>query len=409
MKILQLAPRMPYPLTDGGAIGIYNITKALAELGHHVTLVTYPLDTPEQTAEAIRDLSRFATVRLVSKPLPPRWKVLLRTIFGGAYPIERRMMPEMFELLKNVVEREQFDIVHVDHAHMGKYGLWLKKQFKLPIILREHNFESIIYERFAATEKNPLKRFVASVHGKRLRIQETQFLKEFDGVAAISEEDLKLMVEVAPDSLYRVIPAGVATEYFKPTDVSVQEDSILWVGSFDWDPNFDAMRHFLESIFPLILERRPNTILTVVGSGERRVLPLAARFGNSVQILGRVPDVRDYLALAAVLVVPLRIGGGMRVKLLEFFAAGKAVVSSSIGAEGNEGNDGEHLLICDTDASFAEAVLELLEDRSARQSLGSAAHELAISRYGSERIAKAFTALYEEVLVREGCYPTDRV
>src|SRR5579872_5857270 len=116
MTILQLTPRMPYPLTDGGAIGIYNITKSLAELGHKITLVTFPLNDESETREAASELSKFAKVEMVSKPLPARWKVLAQTMFRGAYPIERRMMPEMFALLKQILERERFDIVHVDHA-----------------------------------------------------------------------------------------------------------------------------------------------------------------------------------------------------------------------------------------------------------------------------------------------------
>ncbi len=151
MTILQLAPRMPYPLTDGGAIGIFNITKSLAELGHEITLVTFPLDDAEETREAVAAISKYAKVEMVSKPLPARWKVLARTVLQGAYPIERRMMPEMFELLQGILERQRFDVVHVDHAHMGKYGLWIKREYGLPIVLREHNFESLIYERFART------------------------------------------------------------------------------------------------------------------------------------------------------------------------------------------------------------------------------------------------------------------
>jgi glycosyltransferase involved in cell wall biosynthesis len=397
---------MPYPLADGGAVGIYNITKSLAALGHEITLVTYPLDTSTETDEAVNDISRFAKVRLVSKPLPPRWRVLLRTVFRGAYPIERRMMPEMFDLLDQIVKSEQFDIVHVDHAHMGRYGLWLKARFGLPIVLREHNFESQIYERFARTEKNLLKRLVARIHGKRLKREEIRFLNEFDAVAAISDEDLKLMKEVAPTSQFAVIPAGVDTEHFRPSDGPVEENSILSIGTFAWDPNFDAMRYFLQSIFPKILRMRPETILTMVGAEEERIRPFAAPFGNSVRLLGQVPDVRDYLARSAVLVVPLRIGGGMRVKLLEFFASGKAVVSTSVGAEGNLARHGAEISIADTPEAFASAVLQLLADMELRQSLGRSARCLVEERYAWSGIARAFEHFYGSVLADRNNVPT---
>ncbi len=388
---------MPYPLTDGGAIGIYNITKSLAKRGHEITLVTYPLDTDAETQLAIRELSQFAKVVTTSKPLPPRWRVLLSTLFRGAYPIERRITPEMFELLDRTVRAEQFDLVHVDHAHMGRYGLWLIEKFGLPIVLREHNFEAQIYQRFAETESNPLKKFLARIHGARLREEEISFLKAFDAIAPISDEDLRLMREVAPNARYRVIPAGVDTDYFQPSVFEVVPETILSVGSFAWDPNFDAMKYFLREVFPLVLAKRPNARLQIIGACGERILPFAAPFGKSVQVLGLVPDIRDYLSRSAVLVVPLRIGGGMRLKLLEFFAAGKAVVSTSIGAEGNLAADGVHLLIRNGKDAFAAGILELLKNPDLRASLGKSARDLVTTEYSWDRIASEFESLYEEV------------
>ncbi|MFI5200837.1 MAG: glycosyltransferase family 4 protein [Candidatus Kapaibacterium sp.] len=397
MTILQLTPRMPYPLTDGGAIGIYNITKSLAELGHKITLVTFPLEDEVETREAVEAISKYAKVEMVSKPLPARWKVLLRTTFRGAYPIERRMMPEMFALLKQLMAREKFDIVHVDHAHMGKYGLWLKQEYSLPIVLREHNFEALIYERFSKTEPNPIKAFIARIHGKRLKRQEVEFLKHFDAIAAITQDDAKIMRNYAPDANIHIIPAGVDTEYFRPTTQPEDPDKLLWVGSLEWDPNYDAVRYFLTEIFPLVLDRRPTTKFDVIGTDSDRVRKLTAGFGNRVRLLGRVPDVRDFLAHSAVLVVPLRIGGGMRLKLLDFFAAGKASVATSIAAEGNIAQHGRELLIADTPESFAGGVLELLSNEELRRALGTSGRELVMREYSWKKIAKDLTGLYESV------------
>lgn len=395
MTILQLAPRMPYPLTDGGAIGIFNITKSLAELGHEITLVTFPLDDAEETREAVAAISKYAKVEMVSKPLPARWKVLARTVLQGAYPIERRMMPEMFELLQGILERQRFDVVHVDHAHMGKYGLWIKREYGLPIVLREHNFESLIYERFARTGPNPMKRIVARMHGRRLKQEEITFLKNFDAISAITEEDAKMMRELVPRANIRVIPAGVDTDYFRPSDIPEDPDQILWVGSLAWDPNYDAVRYFLTSIFPLILERRPSARFDIIGTDSGRIRKFASKFGESVRILGRLPDVRDFLARSAVLVVPLRIGGGMRLKLLDFFASGKAVVATTIAAEGNLAQDGRELIIADRPATFADSVLGLLSNPDKRGRLASSARELATKEYSWKKIGEDFTRLYE--------------
>jgi glycosyltransferase involved in cell wall biosynthesis len=398
MRILQLTSRMPWPLTDGGTIGICNITRSLAELGHSITLVTYPLDDSTATTEATVALSKFAKIEMVSKPLPARWKVLIRTVFRGAYPIERRMMPEMFRLLKHIMEREKFDIVHVDQSHMGNYGLWLKRKYGIPIVLREHNFEAMIYERFAQTETNPIKSFLARMHGKRLKREEIRFLTNFDAVAAISSEDVAAMKQVAPKGNYSIIPAGVDTNYFHPTNAEVDPNSIISLGTLASEQNYDATRFFLDAIFPLILAKLPSAILHIIGSSEQRILPFAKRFGSSVKVYGLVPDVRDYLARSAVLVVPLRIGGGMRLKLLEAFASGKAIVSTSIGAEGNKARNGTHLLIRDGAESFADGVGELLSNAELRSSIGLNARELAVSSYGWNRIVGEFANLYDQLL-----------
>ncbi len=398
MNILQLTPRMPWPLTDGGAIAVYNITKSLSDLGHEVTLLTYPLDSPQETEEAVRELSKYAKVHLVSKPLPPRWLVLARTMLRGAYPIDRRMTAEMFTLVRSVVEREKFDIAHIDHAHMGRYGLWIKETFGLPIVLRENNFESMIYERFAETETNPIKSFLARTHGKRLKLEEARFFRNFDAVAAISTEDVAAMKEVAPDGNFKIIPAGVDTNYFHPTDTPEDPNSIISLGTLSWDPNYDATRFFLDAIFPIILSKRPSTIFHIVGAAEGRILPYVKHFRNSVQIHGRVPDVRDYLARSAVLVVPLRIGGGMRLKLLEGFSSGKAIVSTSIGAEGNMARNGTHLLIRDGAEAFATGVVELLSNAELRRRLGESARKLVMEAYSWEKIGMDFIALYRSLL-----------
>ena len=398
MRILQLAPRLPYPLTDGGAIGIYKPTEAIARLGHEITFVTYPDRDPAITKEAIEKFSKFCKIELVDRPLPSRNATLLRTVFSGAYPIERRMMPEMFELLEKLLSKNTYDLVHLDASHMGKYGIWIKERFGLPVILRQHNFETLIYKRFAANAKNQIAKIVASIHAKRMLTEETRFLNGVDGVISITSEDDSLMRKLAPNVKFWIIPAGVDIEYFTPQPVEFEENNILWVGGMDWDPNRDAVEFFAKEIFPLIVERLPYCSFTIVGNGTESLTALASKSNGKIRLLGRVPDIRTELAKAKVLVCPLRVGGGMRLKLLDFFAAGKAIVSTHIGAEGNLGKEGEHLLLRDDPKSFAEAVISILEDSVLRKRLGVNARKLAEEKYSWQSIAGEFKNVYEEVL-----------
>jgi polysaccharide biosynthesis protein PslH len=398
VKILQIAPRLPYPLTDGGAVGIFKATEATAKAGADITFVTYPEPNADITRAGVKRIGEFAKVHLVNKPLPPRYLTLAKTIFRGAYPIERRMMPEMFALLRSLVESEHFDLVHVDHAHMGKYALWLKKEYGLPFMLREHNFECLIYERFAAVQRDPLKKAVASIHGKRLRREELRFIREAEHVAPITEQDLELMRASAPDQEYTVIPAGVDVDYFRPSDEALVDPKLLlWVGGMGWDPNREAIDYFLREIWPALKQSDPAIRLELVGEGTDR-LP---SFPNGVTGHGRVTDIRPYLSQASALVVPLRVGGGMRLKILDFLAAGKAVISTSIGAEGNMAGSGEHLLLADNPEAFSRAIREVLSSPELRTGLGAAGRDLVENHYAWEKIGQAFLGLYQAVLERK--------
>jgi glycosyltransferase involved in cell wall biosynthesis len=398
LRILQLAPRLPYPLTDGGAIGIYKPTEAVAQLGHEITFVTFPDNDSSMTEEAVRKLSQFCRVKLVSRPLPSRNVTLLRTIFSGAYPIERRMMPEMYKLLEQIISDGSFDIVHIDGAQMGKYGLWMKERFGLPVVLREHNFETLIYRRFSENAKNPLAKIITAIQSKRVYQEETTFLAGMDGIVAISSEDQRLMAEAVPKGKYRIVPAGVDVNYFHPQPHEMEEDSILWIGGMDWEPNKDAVEFFVKEIFPLIVERFPYTTFDIAGKGTESLSSLASVPNGRIRLHGRVPDVRTLIAKAKVVICPLRVGGGMRLKLLDFFASGKALVSTRIGAEGNRGEDNRHFMLRDDPRSFAEAVKILLDNNELRYTLGRNARKLAEEMYSWHSIARQFERVYEEVL-----------
>jgi len=398
VKILQLAPRFPFPLIDGGAVGIYKITEGIARLGHEVVFLSYPHEDPEITKKGIEALSQFATVKLVQKPLPNRYKVLLKSLFHGAYPIQRRVSSEMFTLLEKTIEEFKPDLIHVDHSHMAPYVSWIKDRYNLPIVLRQHNYENLIYRRYASVQTNPLKRWTANLHGKRLYKYEVKLLHQVDRVVAISEEDKRLMLADAPGAKFDIIPAGVDTRYFQPSAPELEDPTaITWIGGIDWDPNKDAVLFFLNEIFPKVLAKNPQATFNIIGASTEALRPAASEFGEKVKIFGRVPDIREYLAKSTVLIVPLRIGGGMRLKILDFFAAGKAVVSTSIGAEGNLAKDAVHLLLRDSAEDFAEGVAWFLADRNRRQEFALRARTLVEEKYSWERIAQEFDRVYVSV------------
>jgi polysaccharide biosynthesis protein PslH len=400
LRILQLSPRLPYPLMDGGVISVYRLAESTAKLGEQITFVTYPDRDPALNAEARSAIEPIMRLELVSKPMPSRKAMLLRTMFRGAYPIERRMMPEMYALIEKLIEEQQYDIVHIDHAHMGKYGLWIKERFGLPVILREHNYETLIYQRYAKNERNPFKKFVARMHGRRLKKEEFRFIRGLDATSPITPEDEALMRIGVPDAWYETVPAGVDDEYFSPRSAQEDPATIMWVGGMNWAPNKDAVYYFAREVFPLVRKRYPNARFEVVGVKTETLEDLKKELGDAIALHGRVDDIRPYVERATVMICPLRVGGGMRLKLLDFFAMGKAVVSTSIGAEGNIACNDMHILIRDTPQDFAEGLMRLIDSPQERKRLGAHARQLVENEYSWESVGRRFIELYRKVIER---------
>jgi glycosyltransferase involved in cell wall biosynthesis len=218
---------------------------------------------------------------------------------------------------------------------------------------------------------------------------EARALARFDGVLAVSNADRDTFTRLYPGAIRQpvhVVPTGVDTDYFTPQRSSPDSRGLVFTGSMDWLPNEDAMTFFCRDVLPLVRAAEPAASLTIVGRTPTGAVSALAS-GDAVRVTGRVEDVRPYMQEAAVYVVPLRIGGGTRLKIFEAMAMGKAVVSTTVGAEGLPIQNGEHLLLADTPAAFASAVIDLLRNPARRVQLGSAARTLVVDRYDWSAVA----------------------
>jgi glycosyltransferase involved in cell wall biosynthesis len=260
-----------------------------------------------------------------------------------------------------------------------------------PCVLFQHNVESMIWERHAAVAASPLRRAYLRRQWHRMLAFERHQCRQFDHVVAVSPEDAEWFARAYGVRNVTSVPTGVDTDYFQPADHGPQDPhALVFTGSMDWMPNGDAMQFFADDVLPGIAAELPDVTLSIVGrKPSPAVRALAARHPR-LSVTGTVPDVRPYLARARVFVVPLRIGGGTRLKIYEAMAMGKAIVSTSIGAEGLPVRHGEHLLIADTPAAFAAAVLRLLRDPEEAAALGVRAAQLVRSRFGWRQAAECF-------------------
>jgi len=266
-------------------------------------------------------------------------------------------------------------------------------------VLFQHNVESALWQRLAASESNPVRRLAYTIEAGKMARYERETIRKFHNVIAVSDHDRQQMLAMDPSCSITVVPTGVDTEKYTVAPASAADSAkIVFLGSMDWEPNIDAVVYFCRDILPAIRAQFPAVRFQIVGRNPHaRVRELAS---DGIEITGTVPEVGAYLRPATAVVVPLRAGGGTRLKIFEAMATGKAVVSTSIGAEGLNVQNGRDLILADDAKSFAEAVNLLLGNAGLRRHYEEAATKLA-AQYDWSKIALQFASALEDACRRE--------
>ncbi|HEX6178953.1 MAG TPA: glycosyltransferase family 4 protein, partial [Thermoanaerobaculia bacterium] len=267
----------------------------------------------------------------------------------------------------------------------------------MPVVLFEHNVEHLIWKRLATHELRPIHRVLLNIEAWKMRRREAIACRQADLTIAVSDTDADRLREISPAARLVSTATGVDTDYFLPAGAPASDHSLVFTGSLDWFPNEDAILHFLSAILPQIRAAVPDTTVTFVGRNPSAKLQAAVRNVAGARLTGTVDDVRPYVRDGAVFVVPLRIGSGTRLKIFEALAMGKAVVSTTVGAEGLGLDHGAHFLQADTPADFASAVISLLRDPQRRDALGTAARDLVESRYSWPKVTRQFEQFIQPV------------
>jgi len=265
-----------------------------------------------------------------------------------------------------------------------------------PTVLFTHNVEHMIWKRLRDTEGSAWRRALLELEWRKMRRCERRACATASLTLAVSDVDTAQLASLAPRARVRAIPTGVDVEYFAPGARSEASSRLVFTGSMDWYPNEDAVLHFVDAILPLIRRDVPEVSLAVVGRNPTARLRRACEAAG-VEVTGTVDDVRPYLRDAAVFVVPLRVGGGTRLKIFEALAMAKAVVSTTVGAEGLPLRPGEHAVLADEPGDFARAVVALVRDPAERRRLGDAGRRLVEERYAWREVGRQFEALCRSV------------
>jgi glycosyltransferase involved in cell wall biosynthesis len=396
MRILWVKANKILPAHSGGDIRSFNILRQLARRDE-VIFFSYYDATPDVAyeAELQKQLPGAICVRTgkYSETVWARgWDYLRRLPEAAPYAVGRFASAEVRGGLRECFSLKAPDVVICDFLDAA---INLPSPLPVPSILFQHNVESEIWRRHASNGSGQAMKMVYRREFRKMLRYEQEAVRRFDHVVAVSEQDKKLMSAWVEAERITVVPTGVDTEQFYPGEPGSEKPLVVFVGAMDWEPNIDAVKYFCAEIWPGVLARVPEARFRIVGRNpDRRVESLA---GSSIDVTGRVPSVVEHLREAAVVVVPLRIGGGTRLKIYEAMAAGKAVVSTSVGAEGLDVHAGRDLILADSPKAFAESVLRLLEDGNERQRVGNGA-AAAANKYSWPRIGEKFSEVLRQVV-----------
>ena len=395
MRILFLSPTVPFPLTDGGRIRVFNLLKQVATK-NDVTLLA--LETQPTDAEGVAQLQQLGIrVHLVpnAQTLPPVSFGTLLKAFLKRQPITvaRYDLPAYRQKFKELIATGTFDLVHYEMFHTAQFHI----EARLPSVLSQQNVDSAIWRRLCSETINPFYKFAYWTQQLSFQRYERILSPKFDAVTCTSDIDAAVFQRHCTKNIIEIIPNGVDVTHYLPDFSAETPAHLIYIGSMDWYPNEDAVDFFADEVLPQIQERVPDVRFSIVGGNpSARVQKLAERKG--VVVTGRVPEIKPYFAEATVFVVPLRIGSGTRLKILEALAMGKAIVSTSVGAEGLDLKDGEEIFIADEPTGFAEAVTRLLTDASLRRRIGENGRARVERDYDWRSIGEKLHQLYTKIL-----------
>ncbi|GAB1469196.1 glycosyltransferase [Chloroflexota bacterium] len=400
MQILVIADYLPYPLIGGDRIRIYNLLKRVASR-HEVSLISF-LEKPEDV-EGVPHLKQFCarveTINFEQRSRLVKVPGLLGYALSGKPPELKLLHSLEFEQkLRELTKAIDFDIVQIEHARMALYLEALPQSNRRKSLLAFHNFTSQQYGRVSNVERNWGRKFRTRLNAVAMGYWEPRYAGRFDYCVTVSEEDRRLLLDANPRLHVGVIPNGVDVEMYQPLALQsgVTSPSFLFLGNMGYPPCVDAALYFCNDILPRIRKMDPAAEFWIVGRDPR---PEVLALNNEhVHVTGRVVDVLPYYQQSPICVVPLRAGGGTRLKILEAMALGRPVISTSIGCEGLDVVHGEHLLIADTPVQFAEQSVRLLRDRALYQRLSTNGRKLVEARYSWDQIADKLINVYTEML-----------
>lgn len=394
MKILMLTPYLPYPLHSGGQIRTYNLLKKLAK-NHEVTLYALIKDWKEQ--DGLEQLSPYCrSIRLFKRSQQPfTVSNVLRTAFSSfPFLVMRNHVSNMTRAIEEELANETYDLIHAETFYMMPHI----PETKVPTLLVEQTIEYLGYESYAH-KASPLLRPLLHIDIQKLKRWEKHYWNHCDQLVVMSQQDKAFVAEHLSRSIpISVVENGVDSEWFDQVARHEAADpTVLFVGTFRWLPNLEAVRLLVQKIWPLVKEKLPRAKLSIVGAAPTNEVLAYAERDPSITVSGNIPDIREAFATAHILAAPVWSGKGTRYKVLEALAAGTPVVATSTAVEGLAITDGKEAVVVDDPNAFAQAVVQLLQNSKRREALRSAGRVFVKDQFDWDLIAGKLDNIYRRI------------
>jgi glycosyltransferase involved in cell wall biosynthesis len=393
LRILFVTPSLPYPPIWGFGIRVYQFLRLLARR-HQVSLLTYFEPDDEQKVAGIEALGvSVHTVERAKTTEHSKRTAQLESVFSPlSYQRRSLHSPALQAMLGDLNRRQRFDVIQIESSQLAGFDFGSSSV----LVLDEHNIEYELLYRMYQTERSLTRRVYNWLEYMKFKREEQSSWRRVSGCVMTSSRELKILQAVAPQTPAIVGANAVDVEHFLPSTATAAGRALVMTGLMHYRPNIDGAVYFVRDILPIILALRPEMVFYIVGAGATDELKSLA--GPNVVVTDTVPDVRPYVHDSAVFVVPLRMGGGTRLKVLEGLSMMKPVVSTSVGCEGIDVVDGQHLLIADEPQSFASAVMRVLQDRELGERLGRQGRLLVEERYRWESVVGQLEDFYSQLL-----------
>lgn len=398
MKILQIATLVPYPPTDGGRLSVFGLIKSLSQKGHDIDFVCYQKNADYKLSYDA--LKQYCIPHILDVQTDNSAIGAFKNFFSKIpYNASKYYSNLMLNYLTDLLERKSFDIIQINHLHLGWLSKRLKKITDTPIVIRSQNIETIIMKRYSEQIRNPFLKLFSWIQYKKLLTYEPQIYSEFDLCIMISENDLRYLKMKNPEINAVYIPAGIEEDLISVKKRAVITHSIAHIGQTNWYPNYDSLNWFATEIFPKVLEKYPDATLYIYGGGNTKDFPVPKNVRKNVKNMGFVDNLWENLCQIEVTVVPLRIGGGIRIKILELLASGNLIVTTSIGKEGIDVKDEYHLLVADSSSVFAAKIIKVFDGYSFSE-IVSNGREFILKNYLWNVIVDKFENSYKTIILK---------